>query len=84
MREEQHALMQEGENMMAKLRSDLQECEAKLDQSESAAYTARQQIEEINDEKKNLEEKYLNFVATRGKGRNLLGLSAAFILVFLL
>ena len=33
---------------------------------------------------RNLEEKYLNFVATRGKGRNLLGLSAAFILVFLL
>ncbi|WZN66685.1 guanylate cyclase [Chloropicon roscoffensis] len=32
---------------------------------------------------RNLEEKYLNFVATRGKGRNLLGLSAAFILVFL-
>ena len=63
MGEEQRALIQEGENMMAELRSKVEDYEEKLNRSESEAYTARQNIEEINDEKKTLEEKYLEACA---------------------
>jgi chromosome segregation ATPase len=59
MGEEQRALIQEGENMMTDLRRKLEECEIKFKQSEADAYTARQHIEEINDERNRLDEKYL-------------------------
>jgi chromosome segregation ATPase len=57
MGEEQRALIEEGENLMASLRKDLRECEAKLSQAESEAYTARQQVEELGDERKGLEQR---------------------------
>jgi chromosome segregation ATPase len=59
MGEEQRALIQEGERLMADLRSKLQVCEEQRSQAESEAYTARQQVDEISDERKNLEERYL-------------------------
>jgi chromosome segregation ATPase len=58
MGEEQRALLQEGETVMVSLREDLLKCEAKLSQAESEAYTARQQAEEMSDERKRLEQKY--------------------------
>jgi chromosome segregation ATPase len=58
MGEEQRALLQEGENQMSSLREELQECEAKLSQAESEAYTARQHVEELHDERRSLDEAY--------------------------
>jgi chromosome segregation ATPase len=59
MGEEQRVLLQEGESMMSTLRAKIDDCEVRIQRSESEAYTARQQAEEINDEKNNLEEKLL-------------------------
>lgn len=59
MGEEQRVLLQEGESMMSILRAKIDDYEVRIQRSESEAYTARQQVEEVNDEKRNLEEKFL-------------------------
>ncbi|KAG7347885.1 kinesin motor domain containing protein [Nitzschia inconspicua] len=58
MGEEQRVLLQEGEIMLSNLRRELQQCESKLSQAESEAYTARQQVEELGDERRNLDQRY--------------------------
>lgn len=59
MGDEQRVLIQEGESMMSQLRSKIDDYEIRIEQCQSEAYTARQQVEEINDERKNIEVKYL-------------------------
>mmetsp|Transcript_59860 Transcript_59860/g.147054 ORF Transcript_59860/g.147054 Transcript_59860/m.147054 type:complete len:2082 (-) Transcript_59860:233-6478(-) len=58
MGEEQRALLQEGDAMMAELRSKIEIYETKVAEAEAEAYNSRQQVEEITDELKTLQEEY--------------------------
>ena len=59
MGEEQRILINEGETRMLELRRRIDDLETKLNQSEGEAYVARQQVEEIMDQKKSLESSYM-------------------------
>jgi chromosome segregation protein len=55
MGEEQRILINEGETRMLELRVKCEDLESRLSQSEAEAYVARQQVEEIRDQKKSIE-----------------------------
>jgi chromosome segregation ATPase len=57
-------LIYEGENMMQELRSEAQVLQHRFTQSEAEAYTSRQQVEEISDQKKSVEERHAEVEAT--------------------
>lgn len=55
MGEEQRLLIQEGEKMMSELRNKALDLEQRLSESEQEAYTSRQQLDDLRDERESVE-----------------------------